>query len=199
MNREEITGMVLAGGLARRMGGRDKGLLPLAGRPLFLHVVEALRPQVGPLLINANRNPERYAEAGLPVVSDLRRDYSGPLAGLEAGLQACRTPLLLMVPCDSPFLPGELAARLLAGLGDGELAVASCNGRLQPVFALLRRELRASLQRYLDAGGRKIDTWYLQQEMRSVPFDDCPEAFRNINTPQELAAAGRCLGKGGTR
>ncbi len=196
MNREAITGLVLAGGLARRMGGRDKGLVPLAGRPLFLHVVEALRPQVGPLLINANRNPERYAEAGLPVVSDLRHDYSGPLAGLEAGLQACDTPLLLMVPCDSPFLPRDLAARLLEGLGEGDLAVAGCNGRLQPVFALLRRELRDSLKHYLDQGGRKIDTWYLQQEMRRVAFDDCPEAFSNINTPEELAAAGRRLSKG---
>lgn len=189
--RSEITGVVLAGGRATRMGGEDKGLLRVAGRPMVEHVLRALRPQVSDLLINANRNLERYREFGVTVVSDFIEGYCGPLAGMASAMKVARTAYVLTAPCDSPFLSEDLAARLHRGLvRDGaRIAVADSGERLEPVFALLDRTLLPSLLAYLDAGERKIDRWYAQHPMTRVDFSDEPGMFNNLNTPEELAAA----------
>lgn len=189
--RSEITGVVLAGGRATRMGGEDKGLLRVAGRPMVEHVLRALRPQVSDLLINANRNLERYRDFGVTVVSDFIEGYCGPLAGMASAMKVARTAYVLTAPCDSPFLSEDLAARLHRGLlRDGaRIAVADSGERLEPVFALLDRTLLPSLLAYLAAGERKIDRWYAQHPMTRVDFSDEPGMFSNLNTPEELAAA----------
>jgi molybdopterin-guanine dinucleotide biosynthesis protein A len=188
--RGGITGVILAGGLARRMGGADKGLQLLHGRPLVAWVLERLAPQVDALAINANRNSERYAEFGVPVFPDQVPDFAGPLAGLHAALTAVHTPLVATVPCDSPYLPHDLVARLHAALEReaSDLAVARTLGQLQPVFCLVRRTLLPHLADYLAAGGRKVDHWYATLRVSEVGFDDEAAAFENINTAAELAA-----------
>ena len=187
--RGDITGVILAGGLARRMGGADKGLLPLLGRPMIEQAVARLQPQVGHLLVNANRNREQYARLGLPLVADMMGDHFGPLVGIASAMQVATTPLLLSVPCDSPLLPQDLAQRLYAALvqAEAEISVAHDGERMQPVFALLRRDLLPSLLAYLQAGGRKIDTWYRQHRLVLADFSDRPDTFLNINTPEQQA------------
>ena len=184
-----ITGVVLAGGRSRRMGGQDKGLLSVAGQPLAVHAVRRLSPQVSAVLINANRNFPAYEAFQCQVISDSFGPYYGPLAGMLAAMSAAVTPLLLSVPCDSPWLPAGYAQRMYAALVENraELSVAHDGQRLQPVFALLPTRLKESLQRYLEAGGRKIDRWYAAHAMALVDFSDHPEMFRNINTPADLA------------
>ena len=192
MNVLDVTGLVLAGGMGRRMGGVDKGLVPLGGRPMIAHVIERLSRQVGAIVINANQNVERYAELGYPVVSDGIGGFAGPLAGLHAGLSSALTPYVATSPCDSPFLPLDLVSRLAQGLErDGaQLAVAHTFAQPHPVFALVDRGVLAHLTAFLEQGGRKIDAWYATLRVAAVQFDDCEQAFRNINTPDELAAAG---------
>ncbi|MFA7268671.1 MAG: molybdenum cofactor guanylyltransferase MobA [Sterolibacterium sp.] len=182
-----ITGLILAGGLARRMGGADKGLQPFRGRPMIAHVIARLAPQVNAIIINANRNRDTYAALGYPVVADAIEGFAGPLAGLHAGLCACTTPLLATSPCDSPFLPVDLVARLHAALmrADAQVAVAQSGGRAQPVFTLCRRNVLDNLTTFLDGGGRKVDTWYVGLKVVDVTFPD-QAAFANINTPEEL-------------
>ena len=191
MSARSVTGIVLAGGMGRRMGGVDKGLVPLAGRPMVEHVLTRLRPQVDDALINANQNLDRYAAFGVPVVADAIGGFAGPLAGLHAGMTAAHRDLVVTVPCDSPFLPADLVARLLAGLvaGDAQLAVARTFDQPHPVFALVRRALLPHLTAFLEGGGRKIDAWYATLPAVEVAFDDEADAFRNINTSDELAAA----------
>ena len=184
-----VTGLILAGGLARRMDGRDKGLLPLAGRPLVAHVIERFAPQVGALLISANRNREEYAAFGHPVLADAVPDFAGPLAGLHAGLLACRTPLLATVPCDAPRLPADLVERLHAELlltQGAPAAAAFAGAHMQPTFMLCRREIIGELERYLAGGGRRIHTWLEGIGACAVTFPD-DSAFINLNTPSELA------------
>lgn len=185
-----ITGLLLAGGRGSRMGGADKGLLPLHGEPLARHVLRRLRPQVGSLLISANRHADEYARLGAEVLADDEPEaYAGPLAGIATGLRACPTPWLLCVPCDAPFLPPDLAQRLgaAAGAADCPAAIACAAGRRQPVFALLRRELAGSLHEFLHAGGRKVETWLSQVGFAEALFDDA-RSFDNINLPQQLDA-----------
>jgi molybdopterin-guanine dinucleotide biosynthesis protein A len=184
-----ITGLVLAGGQGRRMGGVDKGLQPLRGRPMAEWVIERLAPQVDEVVVNANANLERYAALGHRVVSDAVGGFAGPLAGLHAGLAAARHPLLVTVPCDSPFLPLDLVARLRAGLErDGcDLAVAKTGDQPHPVFSLVRASVLPHLAAFLEGGGRKIDAWYATLAVVEVSFDDQAEAFSNINTRAELA------------
>ena len=187
-----ITGIVLAGGQGRRMGGVDKGLVDLGGRPMVAHVIERLRPQVATIVVNANQNRERYEALGFPVVADAVGGFAGPLAGLHAGLSATTTVHAVTVPCDSPFLPADLVSRLAAGLAarNAQLAVAKTFDQPHPVFALVRVDVRDDLAAFLAGGGRKIDAWYARLAVVEVAFDDCAEAFRNINTRDELAAAG---------
>jgi len=187
---ERITGLVLAGGLGRRMGGVDKGLSLLDGEPLVEHIIRRLAPQVGRLIINANQNHDTYAGFGYPVVGDRIEGHAGPLAGLEAGLAACTTPYLLTVPCDSPFLPADLVSRLAACLTAhrASIAVARTGEQLHPVFSLIRSDELPELQAFIHAGGRRMEAWLRRLCWAPCPFDDCPEAFANINTPDELRA-----------
>ena len=184
-----VTGLILAGGQGRRMGGVDKGLQPLRGRPMVEWVLERLKPQVTEVLINANQNQAEYARLGCRVVPDEIGGFAGPLAGLHAGLKANVHPFLVTVPCDSPFLPRDLVARLHAALvaRHADLAVAKTGDQPHPVFALVRESLAAHLARFLEGGGRKIDAWYAALKVVEVPFDDEADAFSNINTRDELA------------
>lgn len=186
----DVTGLVLAGGRGERLGGRDKGLVEVAGRRLVEWVAARLAPQVSGLFISANRHLGEYAGLGHPVLPDEAGDHRGPLAGMAAGLLRCPTRWLAVVPCDSPFLPLDLVARLHAAAtrGDGELAVVRTDERLQPVFVLLRHDLGPSLERYLDAGERKVEHWYARHRVVPVTFED-RTAFDNINDPASLAAA----------
>jgi len=185
----QVTGVVLAGGQGSRMGGVDKGLQPFRGKPMVAHVVERLAPQVDELLINANRNPGDYARFGHRVIADEIPGFAGPLAGFERGLAHASGELVVTVPCDSPFLPADLVARLRAGLesGGAQLAVARTGEQEHPVFCLMRREVLASLQRFLGSGQRKIDRWYGELRVARVAFDDEADAFLNINTREELS------------
>lgn len=184
---QQVTGIILAGGRGRRMGGMDKGLMEFAGRPLVEHIMESLRPQVGALMINANRNQETYRGYDLPVINDQLDDYQGPLAGFSAAMKAATTPWILTVPCDSPEIPADLLQRMTSALENdqAELAVAHDGKRLQPVYALLPGSLLPSLTAFLSAGDRKIDLWYARHRMARADFSDCPEVFNNINTPEQ--------------
>jgi molybdopterin-guanine dinucleotide biosynthesis protein A len=192
IERQDITGLVLAGGRGSRMGGVDKGLQNHGGIALALHALLRLTPQVGQVIINANRNLGAYESFGVPVWPDPVGEFAGPLAGFLAGLEHCETPLLLSVPCDTPNFPEDLAARLAAALEaeNADLAYATTleDGREQPhpVFCLLKSALSESLVAFLHGGGRKIDTWFAQHRAVGVRFADA-SAFFNANTSAELA------------
>lgn len=178
--------------MGRRMGGVDKGLVLLDGKPMAAHAIARLAPQVGALIVNANQNGERYEALGFPVVADDVGGFAGPLAGLHAGMTRATTPYVVTVPCDSPFLPEDLVARLAEGLvrERAQLAVAYTGAQPHPVFALVDRSVLPHLTAFLRDGGRKIDAWYATLAVVAVPFAD-EAAFRNINTQDELAAASR--------
>jgi len=182
-----ISGLVLAGGLARRMGGIDKGLVVLAGKPMIEHVLGGLKPQVGRVLVNANRNLEQYARYGYPVVSDTLAGYLGPLAGALSALQVMETEFLLTVPCDSPLMAPDLAQRMHQALVSqgADLAVAHDGQRQQPVFLLLKRDLAADLQDYLASGERKIDRWFARHRLAEADLSHRPDSFINVNEPEE--------------
>jgi molybdenum cofactor guanylyltransferase len=200
-----ITGLILAGGMGRRMDSRDKGLVEFRGMRMVAHAIERLAPQVDTLVINANRNLETYSAFSFRVVIDRIDGFAGPLAGLQTGMralvddadasaplgsaldQARASSLIVTVPCDSPFLPLDLVKRLYDAMQreDAEIAVASTDGQLQPVFALYKTSLLPSLEKFLTEGGRKIDKWYEQHKTVAVEFED-EHAFANINTLEEL-------------
>jgi molybdopterin-guanine dinucleotide biosynthesis protein A len=188
--REQVTGVILAGGRATRMGGTDKGLVAVNGRPMIAWVLDALRPQVADVLINANRNHDVYGEFGSRVVDDGDSDFRGPLAGIASGMRAARTPWVAVVPCDSPLIHGDLVARLYeAAVASGSHIAAAHDGeRLQPVFALLARDLLDDLAGYLDDGERKIDRWYARHGFERVDCSDVAESFANINAPDDKRA-----------
>lgn len=185
----QITGVLLAGGQGSRMGGVDKGLVELRGRPMAAWVIERLGPQVDELLINANQNAERYAAFGHDVFPDQIAGFAGPLAGLHAALARASHPLVVTAPCDSPFLPEDLVSRLKAGLNaaGADLAVAKTFDQAHPVFCLCKREVLPHLAAFLESGGRKIDRWYATLKIVEVSFDDEEAAFRNINTREDLS------------
>lgn len=202
IDTHDITGLILAGGRGSRMGGVDKGLQNFRGMPLALQALMRLSPQVGGVMINANRNLSAYESFGVPVWPDGLADYAGPLAGFLCGLERCETPWLLTVPCDTPLFPADLASRLAAAAAaqGADIAMAaapeqeddgSTRVRTQPVFCLLRVGLLESLMRFTQEGGRKIDRWTAQHPCAIVAFDqpgDDPLAFRNANTLAELHA-----------
>jgi len=189
--REDITGIVLAGGRGSRMGGVDKGLQNHKGMPLALHALLRLQPQVGTAMINANRNLGAYESMGVPVWPDAQTDYPGPLAGMLVGLERCETPFLVTVPCDTPNFPLDLVERLAHALDSeaADLAMAATReggqAMPQPVFCLLKADLLESLVKALRAGERKIDRWTAQHRVAIVVFDDA-SAFDNANTAEEL-------------
>lgn len=184
---ETITGVILAGGRARRMGGVDKGLVPFAGRPLIEWVIDGLTPQVGKLLINANRNMDQYASYGHPVINDTIADFQGPLAGFVSAMAAAEPGWIATVPCDGPFLATELVGRLCAAVDreQSEIAVATDGKRMQPVYALIPTALVASLRQFLAEGDRKIDLWYSRHRVALADLSDRPESFININSMQD--------------
>ena len=245
LTRNSITGLILAGGRARRMGGEDKGLIPLAGRPLIAWVIAALAPQVGRILISANRNQAAYAAFGHPVIGDEAggtelTGFQGPLAGIAAAMTRMETPWLLTLPCDAPLAPADLASRLAAALVHGpdglggmagsgnladiadiagapgdraqsttsptnnplpkkpltntvhstparsDLAIAWDGARRQPVHALLSRAMLPDLLTYLAAGERRLETWQARHRPTIADFSDCPEAFLNLNSPEDI-------------
>ena len=188
LRSDKVTGLVLAGGRARRMAGRDKGLIELAGRPMVHWVVQRLVPQTSSVLISANRNFDRYADFGCEVIQDVNDGFLGPLAGISAGLTRTTTPWLVTVPCDSPLLAADLVARLSAAVAENHsgIAVAHDSIRLQPVFSLIHRDLAPDLIDFLHTGGRKIDLWLDRNVWAQVDFSDHPDMFLNINTPEEL-------------
>ncbi len=194
----EITGLILAGGRGSRMGGVDKGLQNFNDVPLALYTQLRLSPQVGDLLINANRNLAAYESFGVPVWPDAASlgDFAGPLAGFLTGLERCETAFMMTVPCDTPLFPHDLVARLAAALEaeDADIAMAAAREedgqlRAQPVFCLMRSELLESVVKFTHGGGRKIDAWTALHKTVLVPFDqpgDDPKAFINANTLTEL-------------
>ena len=195
----EITGLILAGGRAQRMGGIDKGLVPFMGKPLIEHAITRLTPQASTILINANRNLDRYTQYGHAVIADQHPDFAGPLAGFAAGLEHCNTEYLLSVPCDSPVFPLDLSERMLEAMinTQSDLVYASSidpSGAIwtQPVFCLMRRSVKESLQDFLGHEGRKIDRWFEALRSSSAVFSN-EAAFANTNTPEELQALEQVL------
>ena len=188
--REAVDGVVLAGGQARRFGGCDKGLLPLAGEALAARAATRLRSQTARVIIVANRNQEDYARFGDAVVGDVIGGFAGPLAGIHAGMSAAVGNWVLSVPCDSPFFPNDLAKRLFAAIAatKADVAVSVAASRTQPVFMLARTELRDDLAAFIAAGDSKVERWYKRLRYTEAIFADA-EAFENINTPEELSAA----------
>jgi molybdopterin molybdotransferase len=189
---ESISGLILAGGRGSRMGHVDKGLQPFRGATMAAHVMQRLAPQVASVAINANQNLAAYRAFGVPVWPDETTGFAGPLAGLETGMRHCATPYLLTAPCDSPFLPEDLAARLYHALQaqGADLAVAvtqepGMRKQPHPVFCLVKTSLLPTLSRYLAEGGRKMDGWYAELKVAEVMFEQA-DAFRNINTLDEL-------------
>lgn len=183
-----ITGVILAGGQGRRMGGADKGLVEFLGKPLISHVIQRLSPQVDEILISANRGMETYAALGHPVMADAIEGFAGPLAGLHMGMTEARHPYVLTVPCDTPLLPMSLVDRLMRGLTncDADVAVAKTGIQAHPVFCLCRKTLLPHLEAYLQGGGRKFEDWYSTLDVAEILFNDAPQAFININTREEL-------------
>ena len=196
MDKNDVTGVILAGGRGSRMGGADKGLQNFRGMPMAMFTLMRLGPQVGEVMVNANRNLSAYESFGIPVWPDTLSDYAGPLAGFLTALEHCETEYLVTVPCDTPLFPQDLVARLAEALEreDAEITMAAAREedgqvRAQPVFSLMKRELMESLVRFTHEGGRKIDAWTAQHRTVLVPFDrpgDDASAFFNANTLAEL-------------
>ena len=204
MTSPEITGVVLAGGLARRMGGGDKALLELGGRPILAHVIERLGPQVGPMVINANGDPARFADYALPVAADPVDGFAGPLAGVLAGLDWAKANVpdarwIVTVASDTPFFPADLVARLVAAAGaeDAEMACAASGGRHHPVFGLWPVRLADDLRHaMIDEDIRKVDIWTARYRLAAVEFETDPfDPFFNANRPEDLEKARSLLGE----
>ncbi len=189
VRRYPVTTVILAGGLGRRMGG-DKGLKALRGKPLIEWVIAALRQQGTEIVISANDNTGAYAELGFPVLGDVLPGHAGPLAGVQAAMRHAGSEWVASVPCDTPYLPGDLIARLFAAAADAEAAVAVVGGRRQPSIALYRKSLLPRLSRYLEAGNRKAGGWLDTLRVHEVAFED-ERAFVNINSLEELEAENR--------
>lgn len=189
-SQPSITTVILAGGAARRMGGEDKGLIELNGKALVAHVIERLLPQSSSLLLNCNRSQEKYAQFGYPLITDTLSGGLGPLAGVVSALEQSSSDYLLSVPCDAPLLPLDLVARMLRTMEQegADACTVSDGERLHPVVLLVKRHLLPGLRSYLADGGRKVHDWFYSVPHCSTDFSDQPEAFININTPEQLAA-----------
>ena len=187
-HKHQVTAIILSGGRATRMGGIDKGLVPLKNKPFIQHVINRLTPQVDEILINANREIAQYETFKLPVLQDENPDFIGPLAGFCLGLQQCKFDYLLTVPCDSPLIPTELTERLMTALLDknADIAVARSGGYVHPVFCLMKKSVLPSLKNYIDQGERKVSTWQKSLKYIEVLFNDCDEGFVNVNTFEDL-------------
>ncbi len=190
MYKEGITGIILAGGRATRMGGQDKGLVEINGQAMIVYVINTLKPQVVEIAINANRNKSLYRKFGYPVIADDLTGFQGPLAGMAAAMNGVSTDYIFTCPCDGPLLPDDTVARLYAALTDqnAEICVAHDGKRVQSVYALVDCKLQGSLQKYLAGEDRKIEHWYAQHKLAQADFSDKPDCFLNINEMRDLAA-----------
>lgn len=188
MSNKDITAIILAGGQGKRMGGKDKGLIPLLQKPMIEYVLDAITPQVGKVIINTNSPPDRYTQYALTIVADQQQGYCGPLAGMASGLQISKTPYVITVPCDSPLIPDDFVQKLYMTLQneDAEIATVCCNGRLQPVFALISSALLPSILDCLAHGEYKIDRWFAKHRLAIHDFSVQAERFININSAVEL-------------
>ncbi|MCZ4677311.1 molybdenum cofactor guanylyltransferase MobA [Citrobacter sedlakii] len=188
MNEDSaITGVVLAGGKARRMGGIDKGLLELQGKPLWKHVADTLLSQLDSVMVNANRHLDRYRVGGLKVITDSLEDYPGPLAGMLSVFQQAEGDWFLFCPCDTPFIPDDLVARLRHQRHNAPVVWVHDGERDHPTIALVNRSVQPFLQQYLCSGERRVMVFMRQAGGHAVDFSDCKEAFVNVNTLEELA------------
>ncbi len=185
---QAISGIILAGGKGRRMDGLDKGMVEFRNMPLIEHVLHRIAPQVDALVINANRNFDFYAASGLPVVPDERLDFAGPLAGIEASLSKAPTPLALIVPCDTPFLPTDLVTRMIDVMHkeQADVVIPDDGEREQPLICLMKTSLKESISRVLDANSPKVRDWLALQNLAWADFSDQHEAFANINDAETL-------------
>lgn len=183
-----VTGVILAGGKGQRMGGQDKGLLEYQQQPLVQHIINRLSTQVDTLVINANRNIDRYQQFGHSVIEDSLSGFHGPLAGMHSVMEACTTEYILTVPCDSPTISSQLRQRMMEVLliNQADIAVAHDGNRIQPVFCLIACSLKDDLERYLKQGDRKIDLWFKQHKLVEVDFSDQPDSFINFNHPEDI-------------
>ncbi len=189
MNKQsKVSGVILAGGLARRMHQQDKGLILFNNKAMITYALQAMAPVVDELLINANRHIEQYQQFDYPVICDATDDFAGPLAGIYAALNVCEHDVLLVIPCDSPFMTADGLQTLLDAhkRSQTDIAVAFDGERIHPVFMAIRSSLKSSLQRYLAQGERKIDRWFKRHTWVTVDFSANPEFFSNINTPEQL-------------
>ena len=188
--QKKVTGVILAGGLARRMQQQDKGLILFNNRPMVSYAINAMVQVADEVLINANRSQQEYQQLGYPVFADETQDFSGPLAGIYTAMTKTRSPVILVMPCDSPLMKASHLQKLLDTLEalDADIAVAFDGERLQPVFLALNTSLKDSLKDYLAQGQRKIDRWLQQHKLVKVDFSDNKEVFKNINTPEDLKA-----------
>lgn len=187
----DVTVVILAGGSSRRMHGKDKGLLPLHGKPLISHVIERIAPQTEHLYINCNNNRDRYSDFGYPLLSDTLPGGLGPLAGLLGAMESSDSDYILSIPCDTPYLPTDLLARMCNNLrqNKAEVCTVSDGERTHPVILLASRQLKNGLHEYIHSGGRKVLDWYKRQNHCITDFSDQPDAFANINTPEQLQMA----------
>jgi molybdenum cofactor guanylyltransferase len=185
-----VSAIILSGGRATRMNGTDKGLLPLNQKPLIQHVIERLTPQADEIIINANREIEKYQAFGYSVLKDEVEDFIGPLAGFSLGLQHAKYDYVLTVPCDSPLLPLDLVKRLMTALHEhkADIAVASSDNNTHPVFSLCKKLVLPSLSAYVEQGERRVSAWQKAQNYIEVDFSDASEAFTNLNTFEDLVA-----------
>jgi len=188
-NQTKVTGVILAGGLARRMNNQDKGLVKYKGRPMVSYAIAALGAVADQTLINANRNREQYEKFGLPVVADQTDSFDGPLAGVLSAMIHTDADVLIVMPCDSPLIKADHLQKLLAtrAENDADVAAAFDGERLHPVFLAIKTSLKTSLQDYLASGQRRIDCWLEQQKMVKADFSNEPEIFININTLTQLS------------
>ena len=195
----DVGAVLLAGGLARRMGGQDKGLVELGGKPMASYALEVLLPIAGRCVVNANRNAQEYSRltpAEVEVIADSREGHLGPLAGLSSAIDHLDTAYVLMCPCDSPFIQSGLITGMIEqALHDDADVVSAHDGvRMQPVFCLAHRRVKPVLDTFLDSGERKIDLWFPMLKFQAFDASAFTESFRNINTLEELAAAEEELG-----
>jgi len=192
-DQNKVTGVVLAGGLARRMNNQDKGLVDYNNRPMASYAVDAIAQVASTVFINANRNIAEYKKLGYPVISDQTDSFDGPLAGILSAMSHAETGILCVMPCDSPLIRAEHLTQLIDALTENnvDIAVAFDGERIHPVFLALKTSLQASLTQYLEQGDRKIDLWLFQHNVIKVDFSDDADVFLNINTLSELNAMER--------
>lgn len=185
MNRPSITGVIIAGGLATRMAGQDKGLVTLFGKPLYQHVLDKILPQVTHLLINANRNIAIYQQSGYPIITDTVTGFVGPLAGILAGLEHSQTEWVLFVPCDTPFIPENLLEQLWINKGNSNAVYAHDGEREHPTICLINKNLIVPLKQFLANGDKKLMLFLHQCQAQPVIFKGSANLFNNLNTLED--------------